>query len=123
MLRIFVGLLSDRSYLSQEQIAIDLRFDANQILNGIIDKTEERNLLRGMLKFCDRVKKYKGKSSRLSSSFNSFASQSNTSLKITATAVVRKARKGKIYVQPEAVKRRKVAKNRKLMAWLSKSPN
>lgn len=53
--------------------------------------------------------KYKQQTSRLSNAFHSFASPSNSSLKVTATASLKRARKGKIHVQPGAVKRRKLA--------------
>ena len=61
-----------------------------------------------MVKFCERVKKYKHQQSRISSALHTFASTSNMSLKVTASASLKRAKKGKIHVQPEAVKRRKV---------------
>ena len=87
---------------------------ASTTLQNLIDSTEDRNLLRGILKFTERVNKYKGQTSRLSNAFHSFGSASNTSLKITATSSLKRARKGKIYVQPEAVKRRKTKKGSKV---------
>ena len=64
------------------------------------------NFLRGVAKFCERVEKYPVP--RLSSSLHSFGVQSATSLNITASSSLEKAKKGKIYVQPTAVQRRKV---------------
>lgn len=81
--------------------------EAHETLMEMIENTNDNNLLRGMAKFCERVKKYKHQKSRISSALHTFASTSNTSLRITASASLKRARKGKIYVQPEAVKRRK----------------
>lgn len=80
----------------------------------MIDSTEDRNLWRGILKFTECVNKYKGQTSRLSNAFHSFGSASNTNLKITATSSLKRARKGIIYVQPEAVKRRTTKKGSKV---------
>ena len=93
--------------IQKEEVKDQIR-EVCHVLNDITEETNDDNLLKGIMKFCERVKKYKQQCSRLSSAFHSFASQSNTSLKITATASLKRARKGKIYVQPEAVKRRKL---------------
>ena len=57
------------------------------------------NFLRGVDKFCERVV-IKFPLSKLSSSLHSFGVPYSTSLKVTATATLNKARKGQIYVQP-----------------------
>ena len=62
--------------------------------------------LQGIAKFCTRAQCFP--LTRLSTSLHNFGVQSSTSLKVTATSVLKKARRGKIYVQPEAVKRRKI---------------
>lgn len=62
--------------------------------------------LQGIAKFCNRAQTFP--LTRLSTSLHNFGVQSSTSLKVTATSVLKKARRGKIYVQPEAVKRRKI---------------
>ena len=65
----------------------------------------DSNLLLGVSKLCERAQKYPNL--RRSSALHSFGVQTSTSLKVTATSALKKARRGKIYVQPEAVKRRK----------------
>ena len=76
------------------------------IITGCLDfNSENYNLMTGVMKFCQHVKKFPV--SRLSTALHSFGVPSSTNLKVTATSVLKKARRGKIYVQPEAVKRRK----------------
>ena len=84
----------------------ELRRTGN-LLEDMIDKCNNPCFNRGILKFCERVNKYKAQTSKLSSAFHSFGSPVSSSRKICATASLKKARRGKIYVQPEAVKRRK----------------
>ena len=67
--------------------------------------SNDTNFLRGVSKFCDRVNKFPH--SRLSSALHSFGVDSSSSLKNTSTQSLDKKRKGKIFVQPQAVKRRK----------------
>ena len=57
------------------------------------------------MKFCERTSKFS--TSRLKSALHNFGNESSTSLKVTATSSMKKMKKGKIFVQPEAVKRRK----------------
>ena len=68
-------------------------------------KTEDQHFCRGILKFCDRTRKMS--TGRLSSCLHTFGSTQVTSLRNTASSIVSKAKRGKIHVQPEAVKRRK----------------
>ena len=72
-----------------------------------VDKNSDNlNFLRGVSKFCDRLQKYP--LPRLENALHNFGQQQATSLKITAKASLKRAKKGKIHVQPEAVKRRKI---------------
>ena len=80
---------------------------AESISEKVTENPENNNLAQGILKYCERVQKYP--LSRLSSALHSFGTQTSTSLKVTSSACLKRARKGKIHVQPEAVKRRKVS--------------
>ena len=60
--------------------------------------TSNTNLMQGVLKFCKRVKSYQ--ISRLSSALHTFGTQGKSSLKVTATSALKKAKR-------EAIKRRK----------------
>ena len=71
----------------------------------MLDDRLDLDLCRGILKFCERAKKFP--KSRLNSAFHSFGTETKTSLKVTSTLSLKKAKRGKIFVQPEAVKRRK----------------
>ena len=57
----------------------------------------DTNFLRGVSKFCDRVNKFPH--SMLSSALHSFGVKSSSSLKIIATQLLDKKRKGKIFLQ------------------------
>ena len=65
------------------------------------------NFLNGIVKFCERVEKLP--TPRLTSALHAFGGRnyeaSNTAK--TAKTLFKKSRRGKIFVQPEAVKRRK----------------
>ena len=67
---------------------------------------DKLNLLRGFVKFCDRAQKYPV--SRLESALHNFGVETSASLKVNTSSTLKRVRKGKIYVQPEAVKRRRV---------------
>ena len=67
----------------------------------------DQNFLRSVLKFADRAKKMP--KSKLTSCFHSFGAAGVCHTGLTATSIVKKAKRGKIHVQPESVKRRKVA--------------
>lgn len=76
-------------------------------LESKIDKNEsDQNFLRGVLKFANRVKKMP--KSKLTTCFHSFGAAGVCNTRQTATSIVKKAKRGKIFVQPESVKRRKV---------------
>ena len=91
--------------ISPEECKQELQSTLLSLQNKIDTYVNDSNFLSGVMKFCERVQKFP--LSRLSSSLHNFGAQSSASLKITATSTLKKARKGKIYVQPEAVKRRK----------------
>ena len=95
----------DIEVITAQEVKEDLQKTLSLLENKIETNSNDSNFLRGIAKFCDRVETFP--LSKLSSSFHSFGVQSSTSLKVTATSTLNKARKGKIYVQPEAVKRRK----------------
>lgn len=63
------------------------------------------------MKFSDRVKNMPN--SKLTSCFHCFGAEAVYNTRLTATSVVKKAKRGKIHVQPESVKRRKVANGSK----------
>ena len=90
--------------ITTEDCKAELR-KALSLLESKIDlHGNDSNFLWGVVKFCDRVEKFPH--SRLTTSLHNFGVQSSTSLKVTSTAILNKARKGKIFVQPEAIKRR-----------------
>jgi hypothetical protein len=60
---------------------------------------------RNVFKFTDRVKKMPR--SKLTTCFHSFGAQGVYNTHLTANSIVKKRKRGKIHVQPEAVKRRK----------------
>ena len=71
-----------------------------------IDKNSENlNLLRGFSQFFKRAQQYP--LSRLESALHNFGLHQSTSVKVTSKNSLKWAKKGKIYVQPEAVKRHK----------------
>ena len=72
----------------------------------VLSNVNDQNYLRGIMKFSSRVEKLS--KPKLSSCFHSFGSVHCHSARITTTSSVKKARRGKIHVQPEAVKRRKI---------------
>ncbi|XP_066933770.1 uncharacterized protein [Clytia hemisphaerica] len=85
--------------------------DIHQALSRIIESHKNnRQLLQGVLKFQNRLKKYSQQPSKLTSAFHTFGSVSHyRSRKQTGTSMVKK-QQGKIRVQPAAVTRR-VTKN------------
>ena len=70
------------------------------------NNSDKLNVLRGFVKFCDRAQKYPV--SRLESALHNFGVGTSASLKVNTSSILKRVRKGKIYVQPEAVKRRRV---------------
>ena len=92
--------------VTAEECRKELEETFSSLENMLTIHSNDSNFLRGINKFCDRVKKYPF--SRLSSSLHSFGVSTSTSIKVNATTSLSKVRKGKIYVQPGAVNRRKV---------------
>ena len=79
-----------------------------EVINDLLERHQtNQNFLKGVLKFCDRVKKYEKQTSKLTSAFHTFGSETYQSKKVTTNAVRKKRLGKKIKVQPEAVKRRK----------------
>ena len=80
-----------------------------EVMNQPIEKKNQA-FLKGFLKFCERVSKYQGQTSKLTSAFHCFAGSANThdSKKVVNSSLLKKKLGKKIKVQPEAVKRRKV---------------
>ena len=68
--------------------------------------TNDQNYFKSIMKFADRPEKMS--TSNLLSIFHTFGSQQSDSLRNTASLTVRRAKRSKICVQPEAVKQRKV---------------
>ena len=64
-----------------------------------------QNFLKGVLKFTDRVKNMS--KSKLTTALHSFGARGVYNTHLTTTSVVKKRKRGKIHVQPEAVKGRK----------------
>ena len=92
--------------MSVEEIEGKLRLKTNAIIETLRNNRENNNLKQGLLNYCDRAEKYAD--SRLSSAPHSFDVETNTNLKVTASACLKNAKRGKIHVQPEAAKRIKV---------------
>ena len=71
-------------------------------------KCQDQNFYRSIMKFGDRLKRMPV--SKLTRVFHTFGAEGVSNTRITATSIIKKAkqgRRGKIHVQPEAVKRRK----------------
>ena len=81
----------------------------DEVLKSLQNKLDEsdQNFLRGILKFADRAKKMP--KSKLASCFHNFGAVGVSQTRATATSIVKKAKRGKIHIQPEAVKRRKLS--------------
>jgi hypothetical protein len=71
------------------------------------------------MKFVERVTKMP--ISKLATSFHSFGTQVVINTCLTTTSVVKKRKRGKIHVQPESVKRRRVANGSKASQGKGKS--
>ena len=84
----------------------ELRKAYAALINLVEQNEEDTNFLRGVIKFSERTQKYS--SSRLCVALHNFGVPQSSSLKITASASLKRAKKGKIYVQPGSVTRRKV---------------
>uniref|UniRef100_A0A7M5V903 SWIM-type domain-containing protein n=1 Tax=Clytia hemisphaerica TaxID=252671 RepID=A0A7M5V903_9CNID len=89
---------------SAEECRSNLRKTKKYLITKIDSRENDQSLLNGIMTFCDRVQKYP--TSRLTSLFHSFGSTMTTSRKITANSILKKAKRGKIFVQPGAVQRR-----------------
>ncbi len=98
----------------QDLISID---ECSQAITHGLDYVKEKldaadqNLLKGLMKFAERVTKMP--TSKLATSFHSFGTQAVFNTRLTTTSVVKKRKRGKIHVQPESVKRRRVANGSK----------
>ncbi|XP_028403993.1 uncharacterized protein LOC114526596 [Dendronephthya gigantea] len=79
----------------------------SEVMSAIKSKMDESNqdFLRSILKFAGRSKSMPV--SKLTSSFHTFGAAGVTHSRATATSIVKRAKRQKIAVQPEAVKRRK----------------
>eukprot|EP00112_Aurelia_sp_Birch-Aquarium-sp1_P025484 Seg8481.1 transcript_id=Seg8481.1/GoldUCD/mRNA.D3Y31 product="hypothetical protein" protein_id=Seg8481.1/GoldUCD/D3Y31 len=66
----------------------------------------DQNFLRGVVKFSQRMKSMPV--SKLTSVFDTFGTLGVNSKRVTATSIVKHSKRGKIHVQPEAVKRGKL---------------
>ena len=50
-----------------------------EVMNQLIEKNSQNQpFLKGFLKFCERVSKYQGQTSKLTSAFHCFAGSANT---------------------------------------------
>ena len=79
--------------------------EAHSFLQNLISRNaNNRNFITGISKFCDRIQKYPV--SKLASGFHSFGTSTSTSLKITAHALLKKAKGKTMHVQPDATRRR-----------------
>lgn len=93
----------------QDLITVDeCKTALDEVLESLKSKLDEsdQNFLRSIVKFADRAKKMP--KSRLSSCFHNFGAVGVSQTRLTATSIIKKAKRGKIYVQPESVKRRKL---------------
>lgn len=79
--------------------------EAVNSIESRIDASNQ-NFMRSILKFADRVQKMP--LSKLTSCFHTFGAAGVTHSRVTTTSIVKRAKRGKIHVQPEAVKRRKL---------------
>ena len=95
-----------------QPIEIISKDECHQALIDVAASIESRmdvsnqNFLRSILKFANRVQCMP--TSKLTNAFHTFGAKGVTHARATATSIVRKAKRGKIYVQPEAVTRRKL---------------
>jgi hypothetical protein len=85
----------------------DCEVALNEAMSAIKAKIDESNqdFLKSILKFADRAKSLPV--STLTRSFHTFGATGVSHSRVTATSIVKRAKRGKIFVQPEAVKRRK----------------
>ena len=91
--------------ISPEKCKQELQSTLLSLENKIDTCVNDSKFLSSVMKFCERVQKFP--LSRLSSSLHNFGAQSSTSLKITATSTLKKARKGKILYNQRQLKAEK----------------
>ena len=92
--------------IGNDELAEETR-EAAELLISKLMSSDDSVYKYGLIKFADRVKKYPR--SRLTSALHIFGTSSGASnLKVTATAILKRAKRGKIGVQPAAVQRRTV---------------
>ena len=79
--------------------------EASERIKQMIERNSENaNFLKGISKFCERIKKYEHQTSKLTSAFHTFGSDTYHSKKVTNNSMLKKRIGKKIKVQPEAVK-------------------
>ena len=90
-----------------DECKIKIQKVAEYLRPKVDHRKNDLNFLNGIVKFCERVEKLP--TPRLTSALHAFGGRnyeaSNTAK--TAKTLFKKSRRGKIFVQPEAVKRRK----------------
>lgn len=91
--------------LSADDCKAELRKSISILEHLVDNNSTDLNLLRGTMKFCERVQKYPP--SRICTALHYFGDPQSSSMKITATTSLQKGKKGKIFVQPGSVRRRR----------------
>ena len=111
---VFFKKIVARRHTPQDLISVD---ECSQAITDALDYVKEKldaadqNLLKGLMKFAERVKKMP--TSKLATSFHSFGTQAVLNTHLTTTSIVEKRKQGKIHVQPESAKRRRVTNGSK----------
>lgn len=99
------GIQPQEDPISNEHVAAEIRRVADQLIEKL--NKGDRSMKEGLIKFTDRVNTLP--TPRLISALHSFGTTSgHSSLKTTATSILKRAKKRMIGVQPDAIKRRKV---------------
>ena len=91
--------------LDENKLAEAISETANLLIRMLKSK-QDRSFKEGIVKFNDRVRKFTR--SQLTTALHTFGTSGRSNLKITATNSLKRAKRGKIGVQPGAVLRRKV---------------
>lgn len=95
--------LPDR--VTEEEAKLAIQKSMGILLNLVDEHNQPR--MRGIIKFADRLQSMTNlQSSRLEHALHTFGSSLTSATRITSSSIVK--RRGKIHVQPEAVKRRRV---------------
>ena len=94
-----------KDQIENDELAEEIREVAETLISKL--SSNDSAYKHGLIKFTERVKRYPG--SRLTSALHTFGTSSGASnLKVTATAILKRVKRGKVGVQPVAVQRRKV---------------